>query len=104
MSKGTDWGALLTDGFLLTGTVTNETKGKGAYMGNNFFKMVRGLRVKELITEDISGFALVSYDLVSPKGRPFTSEVAEFWKAEGGKLGSVAIYFDTSAFAKSLVQ
>lgn len=104
LARGTDWGALLTDEFLLTGTVPNETRSRDAYVGNSFFKLVRGLRVEELITEGTSGFALVSYDLVSPKGTPFSSEVAELWKVQGGKLGSVAIYFDTSAFAKSLAQ
>ena len=102
MAKGVVWGHLLTDDFLLTGTVARESRGREAYAGNNFFKMVKGLRVKELLTEGDTGFALVSYDLISPKGRQFTSEVAELWKAKEGSLDSDAIYFDTAAFSDAL--
>lgn len=104
LAEGGDWGAFLSDDFLLTGTVVKESTGRGAYVDNGFFKMVRGLRVKGLIVEGEAGFALVNYDLVSPKGRPFSSDVAEFWTAKEGKLDSVAIYFDTAAFSNSMTQ
>jgi ketosteroid isomerase-like protein len=104
VSKGGEWSHLLSENFLLTGTVPKESRGRDLYVNNSFFKMVKGLRVKELITEGDSGFAIISYDLVSPKGKPFSSEVAEFWKAKEGKLDSVAIYFDTAAFSSFLAQ
>ena len=50
------------------------------------------------------GFALVSYDLVSPKGHSFTAEVAEFWKANKQELTSLSIYFDTAAFSAAMGQ
>jgi len=102
VAKGAGWSDLLTDDFLLTGTVTKESRGRDLYVNNNFFKMVRGLRVREMIAEGDSGFALVGYDLISPSGEPFSSDVAELWKAKDGKLDSVSIYFDTAAFSKSL--
>ena len=102
VAKGSGWGHLLSENFLLTGTVAKESRGRDAYVNNNFFKMVKGLEVKELMTEGERGFAVARYDLVSPKGNAFTSEVAEFWKMKDGKLGSVAIYFDTAAFERSL--
>ena len=102
LSKGGDWARLLSEDFLLTGTIAKESRGRELYIRNNFFRLVRGLRVKELISEGGQGFALVSYDLVSPKGKLFSSDVAELWKAEGGRLVSVAIYFDTASFNDSL--
>ncbi|MDG6925941.1 MAG: hypothetical protein JRN09_05260 [Nitrososphaerota archaeon] len=104
VAKGGGWGQLLSEDFLLSGTIARGSVGRDAYVSNNFFKMVRGLEVKELIAEGKSGFAIVSYEVVSPKGKRFTSEVAEFWKAKDGKLASVAIYFDTAAFEKALAQ
>jgi ketosteroid isomerase-like protein len=41
---------------------------------------------------------------MSPKGRPFKCDVAEFWRAKDGMLVSVSIYFDTAAFGASVVQ
>ena len=104
LSSGGDWGAFLSDDFFLAGTVVKESRGRDAYVNNGFFRMVRGLRVKNLIVEGEAGFALVGYDLISPKGRPFSCDVAEFWKARGGKLDSVAIYFDTAAFSNLVAQ
>jgi hypothetical protein len=37
------------------------------------WKLVKSLRVKEMIVEGESAFALVNYDLLSPKGSPFLS-------------------------------
>ena len=96
------WGALLSDGFLLTGTVAKESRGRDLYISNGFFKLVKGLKVKEMIIEGESAFALVNYDLLSPKGKTLSCDVAEFWKAKNGKLDSVAIYFDTTAFSNFL--
>ena len=100
-SKG-DWNSMLSEGILLTGTIANESKGKEPFVNNNFFKMVRGLKIKLLMVENENACALVSYDLISPKGKSFTSDVAEIWKIKDGKLDSLAIYFDTAAFQKSM--
>jgi hypothetical protein len=51
LSTGRDWGRLLSDGFLLSGTVAKETRGRDLYVRNGFFKMVKGLKVKELMVE-----------------------------------------------------
>ena len=96
------WESLLSDNFLLTGTVAKETRGRDLYANNGFFKLVKGLKVKEMIIEGESAFALVNYDLLSPKGKTLSCDVAEFWKAKNGKLDSVAIYFDTTAFSNFL--
>jgi ketosteroid isomerase-like protein len=104
LSSKRNWGSLLSDDFLFTGTVAKESRGREPYVNNGFFKRVRSLQVKEMITEGASGFAIINYDLVSPGGKPFSSDVAEFWKAKEGRLESVAIYFDTAAFSKFMSQ
>lgn len=98
LSTGSGWGDLLSDDFLLTGTIAKESRGREPYLSNPFFKMVKAVRVKEMITEGDTAFAVANYDLVSPKGRKMNCDVAEFWKARDGRLSSVAIYFDTAAF------
>ena len=102
LPKKGDWGSLLSDDFLLTGTGVKESKGREEYMKNNFFSGVLGLRVKNMIIDGDSACAMVNYDLMSPKGNKFTADVAEIWKARGGKLISIAIYFDTAYFQKSM--
>ncbi len=102
LSRKEGWPFLLTEDILLSGTIAKESKGKKAFVNNNFFKLIRSLKVKEMIVENESGFALVSYDLVSPKGKSFLSDVAEIWKVKDGKLASLAIYFDTAVFQQSM--
>jgi ketosteroid isomerase-like protein len=102
LSKKEDWHSMLSEEILLTGTIAKESKGKELFVNNNFFKLIRDLKVKELIVENESACALVRYDLMSPKGKNFASEVAEIWKAKDGKLVALAIYFDTAAFKESM--
>ncbi len=102
LTKRGDWGSLLSDDFLMTGTVVKESRGREAHMNNNFFRGVLGLKVKNMIIEGDSACAIVNYDLVSPKGNRFDADVAEIWKARGGKLISIAVYFDTAYFQKSM--
>ncbi len=102
LTKRGDWGSLLSDDFLMTGTVVKESRGREAYMNNNFFRCILGLRVKNMIIEGDSACAIVNYDLMSPKGNRFDADVAEIWKARGGKLISIAVYFDTAYFQKSM--
>jgi ketosteroid isomerase-like protein len=100
-SKG-DWHSMLSPDIVLSGTIARETKGKEAFVSNNFFKMVKSLKVKQMIVEEENACAIVSYDLVSPKSKRFASEVAEVWMAQNGELVSLAIYFDTAAFQQSM--
>ena len=104
LGKQGDWSGKLSDGFQLSGTVTNETRARDANVSNGFIKMAQGLHVRQLIAEGAKGFALARYDLTSPRGVRFTSDVAEFWTVKDGRLDSVSIYFDTAAFSKHLAQ
>ena len=94
---------MLSENILLTGTVAKESKGKELFVNNNFFKMVKDLKLKRMIVENENACALVNYDLTSPKGKNFSADVAEIWNVKDGKLESLAIYFDTAEFQKSVV-
>src|SRR5712692_6896296 len=94
VSKKSGWGHLLSEDFLLTGTVTQETRGRDVYVNNNFFKLGRGLNVRELMVSGEKAFALVSYDLVSPKGRSFSTEVVQFLISKDGDLFSLPTFLD----------
>ncbi len=102
LSSEGDWHSLVSGEILLTGTIAKETKGKELFVNNNFFKLIRGLKVKQLIAENDSACAIVHYDLMSPKGKGFESDVAEIWEAKNGKLESLAIYFDTAGFQRAM--
>jgi len=102
LSKKEGWQSLLSDNVLLTGTIAKESRGRDAFANNNFFRMIRGLTVKGMIVENENACAVVSYDLMSPKGKRFSSVVAEIWKVKGEKLDSLAICFDTAAFQASM--
>ena len=47
------WRDLLSDNFLLTGTIPK--KSRDLYVNNNFFKLVKSCRVKEMIAEGDRG-------------------------------------------------
>ena len=90
----------MSDDLLLTGSIVKESRGKDAYINNNFFKLVKNLKITDMVVDGEKAFALVNYDLASPKGKTMSCDVAEFWKIKNGKLDSIAIYFDTASFQK----
>ncbi len=63
-----------------------------------FFSTVRSLEVLELLVEGERASAVVRYDILSPKGNTFKSDVAEFFGVSDGLLVSFAIYFDTAPY------
>jgi ketosteroid isomerase-like protein len=98
LSRREEWTKLLSEDFLLAGTVAKESRGRDIYVNNNFFSLVKSAKVKETLVVGESAFALVTYDLISPKGKTMTCDIAEFWRAKNGRLDSIAIFFDTAAF------
>ena len=102
LSKKEEWGSLLSDEFLCTGTGIKESMGREAYVNNTFFKGIKSLKVKSMLIDGDKACAVVSYDLISSKGNNFKADVAEIWKIKNGKLDSIAIYFDTAFFQKAM--
>lgn len=63
--KKEGWQSVLSEDVLLTGTDVKESKGKALFVNNDFFKMIRSLKVEQMIVENDNACALVRYDLVS---------------------------------------
>ena len=95
-----EWGSLLSENFLLTGTVAKEARGRDVYVNNMFFRLVKSLKVRTMVIDGERACAVVNYDLASPKGDSLSCDVAEIWQIKNGKLDSMAMYFDTAAFQK----
>jgi ketosteroid isomerase-like protein len=77
-----------------------STKGKDAYVEvtARFLQKVRGTKVKELIIDGDKAYALVDYEVVSPKGDMRWFNVAEILSVRDEKIASSTILFDTAAF------
>ncbi len=60
LSRKGDWGSLLSENFLLTGTVAKETRGRDVFVDNMFFKLVKSLKVKKMIIDGESACAVVN--------------------------------------------
>ena len=102
LSKKGDFGSLLSDNFLLTGTISKDSRGKEAYTKNIFFSMIKNLKIRDTIIESDRACIIVNYELTSLKGNNFKTDVVEIWKVKEEKLDSVAIYFDTAFFQKAM--
>lgn len=96
-------GPLLSENFLLAGTVDKEARGRDAHANSIFFRFVKALEVKTMIVEGERACAVVNYNLESPKGERFSCDVAEIWEIKNGKLDSLAMYFDTVAYQKFMI-
>ena len=105
IARGDDWQSFIADDvtFSRPGSIT---KGKDAYIKatSGFLRLVEGSNVKELIVEGNKAFALVHYDLLSPKGNSDSSDVAELLAAMGGKIAVLTIVFDTAAFSEFMAR
>ena len=103
LTKKGNWESLLSDDLEFT-SFTSPVKhvtGKAAYLESTkrFFSMIRSLEVRELLVEGTKACALTRYQLQGPAGS-FSSDVAELITVTNGKIGSLAIYFDTAPFPK----
>lgn len=79
LAKKGDWDYMLADDILLTGTIVKESRGKEQFVNNNFFKMVRDLKVKEMIVEGQKACAAVAYSLCLLKATAFKAK----WQKSG---------------------
>ncbi len=93
------WQSVISDSMAFASPNQN-TKGKDAYVQGTarFLQNVRGSKVKELIIEGEKAYALVDYEMVSPRGETRSFPVAEILSVKDEKINSSTILFDTTAF------
>ncbi len=93
------WDSFLSEDMVF---INNGKKivGKSNYLESTrrFFSTVQDLEVQELLVEGENASAVVRYDIKSPTGKLFKSDVAEFFRVKEGKFDFFAIYFDTAPY------
>jgi ketosteroid isomerase-like protein len=98
------WESLLSDDVAFTSfTIPNkQIAGKQPYLvaTNRFYATIQSFEVRGLLVEGLKGCALTRYQLKSPTGAAFQSDVAEIFTVRDGKIDSLGIYFDSAAFPK----
>lgn len=97
------WEPVLAEDFIFTGgdmTRPEPLVGKAAYRQviDRFSGIFHSMRVKEMIVEGGNACVIGTYDYIFPNGTKMTGNVAELWKADGGKLTELTIFFDTLTF------
>ncbi len=77
-----------------------HAEGRNAFIQSflPFLRSVEKVQMKQLIVEDTSACAVVSYDYVSPKGGKLHQDDAEVWEVVDGQIAALTIYFDITEF------
>ena len=98
------WQSILADDMVFTSFTSpvKEVRGKGPFLEatRRFYSSIVSLQLRELIVEGGKACALTRYELRAPTGATFTSDVAELFTVNDGRIDSFAIYFDSAPFPK----
>ena len=99
------WESVISEEIIFSGAGP-KTVGKTAYIEgtSRFLRAVKSSKVVTLIIEGDKACAVVRYELVSPKGKEMSSEVAEILSVRDGKIDSSSIFFDTAGFKEFMAQ
>lgn len=99
--KNDKWASLFAEDITFSDSAMNINEaGKDAVTKSfeQFLKGVEDFRVKLMIGENETVIAIVNYDFVNSHEEKFNQDVAEVWKVKDGKLSSLILYFDITAF------
>jgi ketosteroid isomerase-like protein len=95
------WHANFSDDMAFSDSGLNiNLQGKEAVITSyqRFLPSVKSFKIKQMIVEGANACAVVSYHYVSPKGATLNQDVAEVWSVQDGKLKTLTIYFDITAY------
>jgi ketosteroid isomerase-like protein len=101
IQKNDKWAPLFADDITFSDSAMNINEaGKDAVTKSfeQFLKGVENLLVKLLIAENETVIAIVNYDFINSHEEKFNQDVAEVWKIKDGKLSSLVLYFDITAY------
>jgi ketosteroid isomerase-like protein len=99
--KNESWQSLFAEDITFSDSAMNMNEaGKDGVSNsfNQFLKSVEDLRVKLMVAENETVCAIVSYDYVNQHEEKMNQDVAEVWQVKNGKLSSLVLYFDYTAF------
>jgi len=98
------WESFLSEDMTFTSFTSplKQVRGKEAYLEatKRFYSGILSVKVNDVLIDGDRACALTHYELRSPGGDPFTSDVAEIFTVADGTIVSLAIYFDTAPFPK----
>ncbi|MEP6729456.1 MAG: nuclear transport factor 2 family protein [bacterium] len=104
LAKKQGWEAVFSDEMVFTSFVSpvKRVSGKAAFLESTkrFYSMITACEVRDLIVDGNKAVALTRYQLQSPAGAGFASDVAEVFDVRDGKIASLDIFFDSSPFPK----
>ena len=102
LSKNDGWQAFLSEQLVFTSYTSpvKQVAGKAAYLESTkgFYSMIARCEVRELMVNKDRACALTRYQLTSPSGQTFHSDVAELFTVKDEKIESFDIYFDSAPF------
>ena len=104
LGGGQGWESFLAEDLAFTSHAGpgRQVSGREPYLASTrrFFSMVSSVEVRNIIVEGAQACALTRYQLRSPAGPAFHSDVAEIFTVRDGKIASLDIYFDSAPFPK----
>ena len=101
VQKNDAWSTLFSENitFADAGMNINQAGKEGVVNSfNQFLRSVEDIRVRQIIVENENVCAIVRYDYVNSERDKLTQDVAEIWLVKEGKLESLTIYFDITAY------
>jgi ketosteroid isomerase-like protein len=103
VQKNAVWPTLFADDVIFADAGMNINQaGKEAVTKSfeKFLETIEDIRVKQIITENENVCAIVRYSYKNSEGEELSQDVAEIWKVKDGKLSSLTIYFDITAYRR----
>ncbi len=97
------WESFIADDFVFVNSnLDNIVHGKAEYVdrAGRFFRVTTSVEIRRMIIQGETACVLARYQLRSPKGNRGVCDVAEILTVRGDQLSSIAIFFDTKAFAE----
>ena len=102
LRAGASWQDRLADGVIFTshGTPAKRVVGRDAVVASTkgFYGMIQRVEVHDVLVDGRRACVLTRYLLTPPVGDPFESEVAEVFDVADGRIGALAIYFDSAPY------
>jgi ketosteroid isomerase-like protein len=104
LARRGEWPALLSDAFHFSNCTSpgREVSGKGPFLEatRRFYGSIKSFEVRDLVVDGPKAAAFTRYQIGTPAGTTFQSDVAELFTVRNDKIEALAIYFDTSPFPK----
>lgn len=101
--RGAGWERFLAEdiAFRSYGTPPKRVAGKPAFLESTrrFYAMIDGFEVRRLLVDGGYACALTRYTLRPPGSDAFTSDVAELFAVEDGRITSFEICFDSAPYS-----